>query len=140
MNDTPIERLKELDARETAEERLQSELVRAILEALPDAIVVVDIKGEIRLVNHQTELVFGYHRSELYGQLVEILLPDSLKGQHPSHRNDFWDDPRPRAMGAGRVLSAKKRDGKEFPVEIMLSPLVTKQGRFVITLIRRMKP
>lgn len=134
----PLEELKQLDAKQTSDERLYAELTSAIPEALPDAIVVIDREGTIRLVNQRTELMFGYSRKELIGQKVEMLIPEELRDTHIKHRDDeYWDDPRPRLMGSGRVLAARDRDGREIKVEIMLSPLITMHGRFVIALVRR---
>lgn len=139
MND-PLQELKDIDRRKTEEELLQTDILVAIPEALPDAIVVVDRAGFIRFVNSRTELMLGYTRSELIGQLVEILIPQTSKDKHPNFReHDFWDDPRPRLMGAGRILKARDRDGRELSVEISLAPLITKHGRFVITLLRRIR-
>lgn len=137
MSDSALDALKKIDAQQASEERLYSELTSAIPEALPDAIIVIDRAGSIRLVNQRTELMFGYSRKELMGQKVEMLIPDSVGEEHIKHRDEFWEDPRPRLMGSGRVLSGRDRDGREIKVEIMLSPLVTPHGRFVIALVRR---
>lgn len=133
----PLDALREIDAQQASQERLYAELTSAIPEALPDAIVVIDRSGQIHLVNQRTELMFGYARKELVGQKVEMLIPNDVKAVHVEHRDEFWEDPRPRLMGSGRVLSGRDRDGREIKVEIMLSPLVTPHGRFVIALIRR---
>lgn len=112
------------------------ELFRALFEGAPDASVVTDRRGEILLVNSQTEMLFGYSRDELLGKPVEILVPESLRDVHEMHRAHYFADPSPRPMGAKLDLSGRRRDGTEFPVEISLSPLQTKQGLMVSASIR----
>lgn len=118
-----------LVSRDTTEElRLTRELDRAqnyarsLIESAPDAMVLVDGEGEIRLANAEAERMFGWDRAQLIGQSVEILIPDRFQAQHPAHRADFFAAPRTRAMGAGLELYGRRRDGSEFPVEISLSP------------------
>jgi PAS domain S-box-containing protein len=96
---------------------------RAIVELDPDAVVVTDADGRIRLVNQQTEVLFGYARRELLGQPVELLLPERLRAVHQAHRQTYLAASRTRPMGANLRLLARRRDGSEFPVEIALSPL-----------------
>src|SRR6266536_876218 len=88
---------------------------RALLESAPDAMVIVDGAGTIRLVNAQTEALFGYPREELLGCPVEILVPGRLRGAHPVRRRGYAANQQVRPMGAGLELSGLRRDGSEFP-------------------------
>ncbi len=108
------------------------ERMRQIIEAAPNGIVMVNNVGEMEIVNRQAEQIFGYDRSELIGQPVEKLLPKNVGQQHPHYRADFFSNPVPRAMGAGRDLFALRKDGREFPVEIGLAPITTDEGMKVL--------
>jgi PAS domain S-box-containing protein len=111
-------------------------LYRGLLETAPDAIVGVDSDGRIVIVNAQTEALFGYSRTELLGAPVELLVPERFRAAHPNHRRTYSGDPKPRPMGAGIQLAARRRDGSEFPAEISLSALETAGGLLVSAAIR----
>jgi PAS domain S-box-containing protein len=98
--------------------------------------VGVDDQGRIALVNAQAERLFGYGRDELAGQLVEILVPEAKRAAHPDRRAGYLSDPRPRPMGAGMELSARRKDGTEFPAEISLSVIDTEHGLLTSAAIR----
>jgi PAS domain S-box-containing protein len=122
--------------RDTSQRRAGDVKFRALLESAPDGIVVVDASGRIKIVNGQAERMFGYSREELIGKAVEVLVPDRYRERHVPYRKGYFEHPVTRPMGAGRLLTGRKRDGTEFPVEISLSPLETEEGRLVTSIIR----
>ncbi|HTZ27901.1 MAG TPA: PAS domain S-box protein [Streptosporangiaceae bacterium] len=123
-------------ARDLSEKQRAEARFVGLLEAAPDAMVCVDGNGQIALVNAQAERLFGYHRDELVGQPVEILVPESMRSLHPAQRAGFAADPKPRPMGAGTELAGRRRDGSTFPAEISLSAIDTDQGIVVTAAVR----
>src|ERR1700685_1207580 len=109
---------------------------RALLEAAPDAIIVVDRSAAIVLVNAQAEKLFGYSRNELIGQPARILVSENFRDQHSHQHSRFLAAPQERPATAGFELFGLRKDGTEFPIEIRLSPLDTKEGVLVSSAIR----
>ena len=107
-----------------------------LLTYSPDAVLVVDPAGLIRAANSQAERMFGFAQSELVGQPIEMLVPEHLRSDHVGSRTKFVSSPRTRPMGAGLALFARKRDGKQLPVDIMLNPVETPDGRMVLAVVR----
>jgi len=122
--------LMDVTERKQAEEKF-----RLATEASPSGIILVNDRGHIVLVNSQIENLFGYQREELVGKLVDILVPKRFASQHPDHRAGFLAAPKARAMGVGRELFARRKDGSEFPVEIGLNPIQTADGILVLAAV-----
>ena len=112
--------------------RASEQRFRAVVEAVPSAILLVDGEGMIALANAQAETVFGYKRAELVAKPVEMLIPERLRVPHAGLRAAYARDPQARAMGAGRELFARRKDGGEVPVEVALSPMHSERGLFVL--------
>jgi len=124
------ERTRALEVLRESEERF-----RRVVEAVANAIIMVDAGGIIEMVNVQAETIFGYPRAELLGHPIEALLPARHRHQHPQLRNAFFANPQARLMGVERDLNAVRKDGSEFPVEIGLSPMETADGTKVLASI-----
>jgi diguanylate cyclase len=122
----------------SARERLieREALFEKLFAFSPDAIVVTDAEGRIKETNTQLERLFGYSANELLGHPIEILIPERYSQSHSAHRRAYDDQPRIRPMGSGLELFGLRKDGTEFPVDIMLSPVETPRGRMVLGVIR----
>jgi two-component system, LuxR family, sensor kinase FixL len=112
--------------------RASEQRFRAVVEAVPSAILVVDDKGMITLANAQAEAVFGYPRAELVAKPVDMLIPERFRDPLAFQRATWASDPQTRAVGQGREMLACRRDGREFPVEATLRPMATGKGLFVL--------
>ncbi|MBI2838791.1 MAG: PAS domain S-box protein [Acidobacteria bacterium] len=111
-------------------------LFERLFESAPDAIIVVDDRGRIIRVNRQTELLFGYSREESLGMPVEGLLPERFRDNHVHHRRSFTGAPRNRPMGVGLELYARRKNGSEFPVDILLSPQEANGSMLTLAVVR----
>ena len=124
-------------AMEDITDRRQAESqMRDLLESAPDAVVVANAEGNVVLVNAEFESAFGYRREEVTGADVEMLIPERFREPHLRRRKDYFNEPRRRIMGTGLALFGLRKDGSEFPVEISLSPLKSREGTLVISVIR----
>jgi two-component system sensor kinase FixL len=112
--------------------RTSEQRFRAVVQAVPSAILLVDDRGMITLANAQAETAFGYRREELIAKPVEMLIPERFRVPHVGLRSAYAEDAQARAMGAGRELLACRKDGGEIPVEVALSPMPAEEGLFVL--------
>jgi two-component system sensor kinase FixL len=115
-----------------AQLRASEQRFRAVVEAAPSAILLVDDSGMIALANAHAETLFGYRREELIAKPVEMLMPERFRAPHVGLRSAYARDARARTMGTGGELFARRKDGGEIPVEAALSPMPTEQGMFVL--------
>jgi PAS domain S-box-containing protein len=130
--------LLDIDRSKRAELELEklNETLEVLFQSAPDAVVTVDAQGRILRANRQAEMMFGYQSAELHGKEIEILMPTRFKTRHLRHRADYMAQPQLRLMGGELDLSGKRKDGTEFPVDVMLSPIETPDGRSIIATIR----
>jgi len=112
------------------------ELFAQLVDAAPDAMVVVGQDGLIRVINRRTEELFGYAREELVGKEVELLVPERFREAHAGKRSLFTAAPKVRPMGSDLELFGRRKDGTQFPIEISLSPVSTPSGVLVSSSIR----
>jgi PAS domain S-box-containing protein len=108
-------------SRPVSDQEVSDSRFASLLEAAPDAMVCVDVRGRIAMVNAQVSALFGYDHDELIGAPLETLLPEELRQRHQGHRAAFFRHPTPRSMGAGLSLQGRRRDGSIFPVEVSLA-------------------
>jgi len=114
------------------ERKRTEEQFRLVLDAVPNAMIMVDSAGIINFASASTATVFGYSLSELIGSNIETLIPERFRDRHGGYRKGFHSQPSSRAMGTGRDLFGRRKDGSEFPVEVGLNPIRTEQGLFVL--------
>ena len=117
----------DITERKRGEEKFQ-----LVLDAAPNAMIMVDSAGVITFANAPAATVFGYSLSELIGRHIETLIPERFRDRHVGYRKGFLFEPSSRAMGAGRDLFGRRKDGSEFPVEVGLNPIHTTEGLFVL--------
>jgi PAS domain S-box-containing protein len=117
------------------QELFSDELFRLTLEACPSGMVVSDPAGTILRINAEAERLFGYSRQELIGQSIDLMVPPRLRGYLSRKRAAFIADPAVRAMGAGHELFALRKDGSEVPIEVDLTPLATRSGLAILSVI-----
>ena len=122
--------------RDLSETKESGAKFRGLLEAAPDAMIVVSERGEIVLVNLQAEKQFGYHRDELLGKMVNSIVPRGFAERLVADGLRSDEDALAQQIGTGIELTAQRKDGSEFPIEIMLSPLRSTEGTLVTAAIR----
>lgn len=115
--------------------RESEERFRSLVESSPNSIILTDSDGYIRIINKQTEVLFGYQRHEIIGKTIETLLPDRYRANHFGYRSDFYQHPQIRPMGVGRDLYGKHKEGCEIPVEIGLTPIKSQDKLMVLSTI-----
>ena len=116
--------------------RKSQAMFEKLFEASPDAIIATDRRGQIVGTNAQVERVFGYSYQELVGQSIEILMPDRLRGAHAIHRQAYYSQPHTRPMGEALAVYGRRRDGTEFPVDVLLSAVEFEEGQVVLSVAR----
>jgi len=117
------------------ENNIEMERLNALFEHSTEGIIIASKKGVIIKANPSSEMLFGYHKDELLGRVIEDLVPNRFVSKHHHHRDSYHANPHPRAMGKGYDLYAKRKDGSEFPAEISLSYYKKEEETYVIAFI-----
>ena len=111
-----------------------------VVEASPDAMIVIGENGDIIIFNTQAEFMFGYDRSEVLDKPLEMLIPADRQSIHKEHRNNYFFEPKTREMGTGQILEGLHRNGSCFRVQIKLAPLIVAGGGvYALAVVRRIK-
>ncbi len=118
------------------ERKNAEEMTSGLLEAVPDAVILLNREGKIILANTQTEVMFGYKKDEMLNKEIEILVPARFRNRHLADRNKYMEKPWYRPMSSGLDFYGRKSDGTEFPAEISLSPFNTRNGNLITVSIR----
>jgi formate hydrogenlyase transcriptional activator len=121
---------------ELAQAEFEQFASESLFKLSPDAILIADAAGIIRSANPRAAELFGYTLDELIGLSIDSLVPIRFRGRHPGHRENYAAHPRTRQMGAAMNLFALRKDGSEFPVDIMLKPTNTVSGPVVLSFVR----
>lgn len=130
LGDTVLHQMTDAIPAGSADQRFER-----VVEYAPNAMILISAEGLMEMVNAQTEIIFGYARSELLGQPIEMLVPERFRIGHPGLRGSFAKNPNPRPMGPGRDLFALRKDGSEFPVEIGLNPITSGDRQQILAAI-----
>jgi PAS domain S-box-containing protein len=120
-------------SRDITEHKLAARRFHDLLEAAPDALIIVNESGVIQMVNAQAMRLFGYAREQMIGKRSEILLPKSQRKNHANYRQNFLADPQGRELFRGIEMTGRRHDGSTFPMEINLSQIETADGNFIIS-------
>jgi protein-histidine pros-kinase len=115
---------------------LPADIVSEILNAAPDATIISDRDGNIRVTNQAANAMFGYEAGELIGEPIEILLPENMRDAHSGLRHSYHEAPRARPMVSGLDIKGRRKDGRVFSAEIALNPIETSDGLLVTSTIR----
>jgi PAS domain S-box-containing protein len=134
--DEDIARLEQMEGR-LPDPELSRALSTALFESAPDGLVIVEIGSfTIRFINRAAEFIFGYHRTELVGKPIDVLIPEQYRDRHSHDAAEYATNPRPRPMGFGQMLAGRHKSGQDVPAYIMLSPVSVPEGQFVLATVR----
>ncbi len=134
-----LERLADI-TRKLADTSIDPSLFGPIIDCLPDGLIVINEAGKIHVVNLQTELTFGYHRSKLIGEPVSKLLDPSLSARHAAHLQQFFESPTTRPMNLARHLPGRHASGRTITLQISIGPVICEAGVFGLAIVRRIVP